>query len=65
MVIDRAAVERRLAILRREQAQVRANLDAYAGAIEDCLYWLDVLSAREAGEAGEVAEVAGKAETEG
>lgn len=41
--ITREQVEQRLATLRVEHEQAKANLHAYEGAIADCEYWLKVL----------------------
>jgi hypothetical protein len=50
-MITREQIESRLAQLEAEQKQTLANLEqlqanvsAYAGAIEDCKYWLALLS---------------------
>jgi septal ring factor EnvC (AmiA/AmiB activator) len=50
MPITRADLEKRLADLRAEQAQIQenivqlqANLNAFAGAIQDVEYWLSIL----------------------
>jgi len=50
MPITRADLEKRLADLREEQTQVQAsfiqlqaNLNAFAGAIQDVEYWLSIL----------------------
>lgn len=40
MVITREMIEKRLAQLRAELAQAQANVSAYNGAIEDCVFWL-------------------------
>ena len=45
--ITREAIETRLAELRRDAEQMRANLHAYDGAIQDCEHWLAVLDAPE------------------
>lgn len=47
-----AAIEARLAQLRREAEQVKANLHAYDGAIQECEYWLAVALNETAGETG-------------
>ena len=54
MEITREEIEKRLALLKAEQAQVQtnltqlqANLNAYGGAIQDCEHWLAVLSSVE------------------
>lgn len=51
-MITRAVIEARLEQLRAEVEQIRANLHAYEGAIQDCEYWLGVLTADEAEETG-------------
>jgi hypothetical protein len=50
MPITREDLEKRLTDLRNDQAQVQANivqlqanLNAFAGAIQDCEYWLGIL----------------------
>lgn len=43
-MIDRAAIEKRLAELREQQEQVIAQANALAGAIQDCEYWLTLLA---------------------
>lgn len=50
MPITRADLEKRLADLRSDQAsiqenivQLQANLNAFAGAIQDVEYWLSIL----------------------
>ncbi len=50
MVITREVIERRLEQLRKEQGlvqanilELQANLNAYAGAIQDCEHWLSVI----------------------
>jgi hypothetical protein len=52
MEITREEIEKRLAQLKTDQVQVQANLvqlqanlNAYAGAIQDCEYWLTTVSA--------------------
>lgn len=46
-MITREALEARLTQLRQEVEQMRANLNAYEGAIQDCEYWLGVITAQE------------------
>jgi hypothetical protein len=50
-MITREAIEARLKQLREDATQMRANLNAYEGAIQDCEFWLAVLD-EAAGEAG-------------
>lgn len=54
MALTREDIEKRMEKLRAEQAQVQANvvqlqanLNAYAGAIQDCEHWLEVLDAED------------------
>lgn len=37
----------RIAQLKSEQSNLRANIDAFTGAIQDCEYWLRELEAAE------------------
>jgi regulator of sirC expression with transglutaminase-like and TPR domain len=60
MDITREGIEKRLAQLKAEQAQVQtnlaqlqANLQAYAGAIQDCEFWLSQIDADPAGQSEE------------
>ena len=46
-MITRDQVQARLERLRRERDQALANVNAYAGAIQDCEHWLKVLDAAE------------------
>lgn len=39
-MITRAQVEGRMEELKRQQEQLRANLHAVDGALQDCEYWL-------------------------
>jgi prefoldin subunit 5 len=39
-MITREAIEARLQQLQQEATEIRANLNAYEGAIQDCQYWL-------------------------
>jgi hypothetical protein len=43
VVITEEVILERLQKLRSELDQMRANLAAYEGAIQDCEYWLDQL----------------------
>ena len=45
--MDRAALERRIAELRKVLEQIQANGNATVGAIAECEYWLAQLDAQE------------------
>jgi septal ring factor EnvC (AmiA/AmiB activator) len=52
--VEKAQIESRLVHLREEQSQAMANLkqleanvNAYSGAIEDCLFWIEQLEKEE------------------
>ena len=41
--MTKEALEERLQLLQKELEQVRANLFAYDGAIQECKYWLSLV----------------------
>ena len=47
MEITREMIEARLKELQEGAEQMRANLNAYEGAIQDCKYWLEQLTAED------------------
>lgn len=46
-MITREQLEERLKVLRQDQVQTLATVNAIGGAIQDCQYWLSVLDGRE------------------
>jgi len=47
MMIDREAIEKRLAELRQSLDRIQANGNAIGGAIQDCEFWLSQLEQEE------------------
>jgi hypothetical protein len=54
--MDREALEKRLADLRRTLEQIQANGNATLGAIAECEYWLRKMQEKENGEANSLPE---------
>lgn len=48
--MDRDKISERIKQLEGERDQVRANLIAYEGALQDCNYWLEQCSQKETNE---------------
>lgn len=47
MIPTKESVQARLEKLQSEQVQLQNNFHAYSGAIQECQFWLDQLSAEE------------------